>query len=151
SLPLQLNTIPFLAYQPHVAIENSDSFGVIWDSYIYRRFDAAGTPIGAETPLSTGGAAFAFEPNERFMLIGSVQDSPYSRDIAGREYSPDGVPECDQVRINTYTTDDQTAPAVAIDADGDVVIAWSSRLQDGSDLGVYAQRFLGPDPTVRQF
>ncbi len=42
--------------------------------------------------------------------------------------------------MNTTTADNQTRPVVAIDADGDFVIAWQSNLQDGSNYGIYAQR-----------
>ena len=43
--------------------------------------------------------------------------------------------------INTYTAQNQIHPAVAMDADGDFVIAWASSGQDGSHGGVYAKRF----------
>jgi hypothetical protein len=43
--------------------------------------------------------------------------------------------------VNTFTTNGQTIPAVAADADGDFVVAWQSDGQDGSATGIYAQRF----------
>ena len=36
-------------------------------------------------------------------------------------------------------------PSVALDADGDFVIAWDSYLQDGEISGIFAQRFTGPE------
>src|SRR5688572_27029592 len=44
-------------------------------------------------------------------------------------------------RANTTTEGDQSMAAVASDDDGDFVVAWASRGQDGSGLGVYAQRY----------
>src|SRR4051812_34951113 len=46
-----------------------------------------------------------------------------------------------QFRVNTFTTGDQFAPAVAADAAGDFVVVWASDGQDGSNSGVYAQRY----------
>jgi Ca2+-binding RTX toxin-like protein len=44
-------------------------------------------------------------------------------------------------RVNTTTTDSQTAPSVAALAGGGYVVTWQSQGQDGSGAGVYAQRY----------
>ncbi|MGL5095561.1 MAG: putative Ig domain-containing protein, partial [Planctomycetia bacterium] len=44
-------------------------------------------------------------------------------------------------RVNVFTTGDQSNPSVAMDADGDFVVAWASANQDGSGSGVYARRY----------
>ncbi len=46
-----------------------------------------------------------------------------------------------EFQVNTYTPQNQDDPAMAMDADGDFVVTWSSGGQDGSGLGVYAQRY----------
>lgn len=46
-----------------------------------------------------------------------------------------------EIPVNTYTTNPQYAPSVAIDADGDFIVAWTSLGQDGSYGGIYAQRY----------
>jgi len=43
--------------------------------------------------------------------------------------------------VNTETYSTQADPDVAIDADGDFVVVWSSRFQDGASFGVFGQRF----------
>ena len=43
--------------------------------------------------------------------------------------------------VNTETTYNQTDAAVAMDADGDYLIVWSSYRQDGDSGGIFAQRF----------
>jgi hypothetical protein len=43
--------------------------------------------------------------------------------------------------VNTFTTDGQVFPSVAMDSTGDYVITWHSYNQDGSSSGVYAQMF----------
>ncbi len=44
-------------------------------------------------------------------------------------------------QVNTYTTNNQTSPSVALDANGNFVIAWESYGQDSSGWGVYAQLY----------
>ncbi|WP_049973979.1 hypothetical protein, partial [Azospirillum sp. B4] len=46
-----------------------------------------------------------------------------------------------EIIVNSYTASDQTAPSVAILADGSYVVAWQSAGEDGAGWGVYAQRF----------
>jgi hypothetical protein len=46
-----------------------------------------------------------------------------------------------EFRVNTYTTDAQDLPAVAMDQAGDFVKTWESNGQDGDVYGVYAQRY----------
>jgi hypothetical protein len=43
--------------------------------------------------------------------------------------------------VNTYTTGDQSDPAIDVDASGDFVIVWTSDLQDGDAEGAFGQRF----------
>ena len=47
----------------------------------------------------------------------------------------------DEVVVNTYTTSDQSNPAVAADAAGQFVVVWRSLFQDGDQLGIFGQRF----------
>ena len=51
-----------------------------------------------------------------------------------------GLPEL----INTTIEGDQFSPSVALDADGDFVIAWLSKDQTTTDNSVFAQRFVYP-------
>lgn len=46
-----------------------------------------------------------------------------------------------EFRVNTYTTDSQMYADVAADDAGDFLVTWSSRPQDGSGWGIFAQRF----------
>jgi hypothetical protein len=46
-----------------------------------------------------------------------------------------------EFRANTETTNDQSAPALATDSNGNFIIAWSSYAQDGDSGGIFAQRF----------
>ncbi|HLA63184.1 MAG TPA: hypothetical protein VK610_02065, partial [Rhodothermales bacterium] len=50
------------------------------------------------------------------------------------------VPEGSEFHVNTYTTSDQTLPAVAMATGGAFVVVWESDGQDGDSYGVFAQR-----------
>src|SRR4029079_10704233 len=67
------------------------------------------------------------------------QDGAYNGIFAQR-FSAAGSPAAFEFQVNTYTMFFQVRPAVALDADGDFVIAWES-YRDGSGYGIFAQRF----------
>ncbi len=46
-----------------------------------------------------------------------------------------------EFQINTYTSASESGPAVACNPDGTFVVAWTDNLEDGSDFGVFGQRF----------
>ena len=53
-----------------------------------------------------------------------------------------------RVQVNTHTTGNQSRSTVGADPRGNAVIAWQSDGQDGSGMGVYAQRYGGFFPTA---
>jgi hypothetical protein len=61
--------------------------------------------------------------------------------VYGQRYGALGNPLGAEFQVNTYTTSWQEAPSVAMDAHGDFVIVWHSWGQDGSEYGVYGQRY----------
>jgi hypothetical protein len=61
--------------------------------------------------------------------------------IYGQRYNAAGVAQGGEFRVNTYTTSFQTFSAIAMDADGDFVVTWQSYGQDGSNYGIYGQRY----------
>jgi len=52
-----------------------------------------------------------------------------------------GYPGGAEFRVNTYTTFDQSYPAVAAFPTGGFVVVWASDYQDGSNDGIYGQRY----------
>jgi hypothetical protein len=61
--------------------------------------------------------------------------------IFASRFNSAGVAQATEFQVNSFTPLDQYQHAVASDADGDFVVAWTSEDQDGSELGVFAQRF----------
>ncbi len=63
------------------------------------------------------------------------------REIYARRFAANGTPIANEFRVNTTTTGVQGKAVAAMDASGDFVVVWQSIGQDGSDSGIYAQRF----------
>jgi hypothetical protein len=64
--------------------------------------------------------------------------------ILAQRYNSDGskpLVNGDEFHVNTYTSGDQYSSSVAMDDNGDFVITWKSRNQDGESYGIYAQRY----------
>lgn len=80
--------------------------------------------------LKDGGAVVVWQGNQSG-----------SWDIYATFIATNGTFITSDVRVNTTTAWDQINPAVAVLADGNVVITWGSFEQDGSYQGVYARRF----------
>ena len=74
------------------------------------------------------------------MGVYAIQDGS-SDGIYAQRYNAAGTPQGLEFPVNTYTTSYQRNASVAMDSDGDFVIAWQSSGQDGSLYGVHAQRY----------
>lgn len=105
-------------------------------------------PVGEEfraNAFTTGSQDFsraAIDADGNFVLIWESADQDGDgTGIYGRRYNAAGVAQGGEFRVNTFTTGDQTAASIAMDADGDFVVSWMSFPQDGSYLGIYAQRY----------
>ncbi|MCH8991640.1 MAG: hypothetical protein IIA44_07835, partial [Acidobacteria bacterium] len=61
--------------------------------------------------------------------------------VVARLYDPAGNPLTDEFIVNTGVVDDQYEPSVSALDDGGFVVTWTSNLQDGSEVGIYGQRF----------
>ena len=53
--------------------------------------------------------------------------------VSGTALAQEAIPQGDQFPVNSYTTGRQALPAVAMDAQGNFVVAWESDGSDGSD------------------
>jgi hypothetical protein len=63
--------------------------------------------------------------------------------VMGRRFFSSGLPRSPEFVVNTYTAGSQDAPNVGTDPNGNLVFTWRSFDQDGSDTGVFAQRYGG--------
>src|SRR5262245_42517035 len=143
---------------PSVAMDAVGDFVVVWQDnnnnptggIWARRYNSASTPQGDafRVPVSTSNTLVQLNPAVAMDAAGNfvvVWDS-FGQDgdlngIYARRYSAAGQALTSEFPINTYTTSRQERPAIAMSAGGDFVVSWESLGQDGSDYGIYAQRY----------
>jgi hypothetical protein len=143
--------------EPHVAMDADGDFVVAWMSrvgsdYSYdvfaRRFNAAGAAQGIEFRVNTyttytqQRACIAMDAAGDFVVSWqSYQQDGSKYGVYAQRYAAAGVAQGTEFRVNAHTTDNQVTPSAAMDADGDFVVTWNSRYQDGDEDGVYMQRY----------
>jgi autotransporter-associated beta strand protein len=155
---IQVNTYTTSSQSlPAMAADADGNFVVVWSSSnqdgslsgVYaQRFDATGVALGAEFKVNTyttstqSNAAVAMDADGNFVVTwdSSGQDGN-STGVYGQRYDAAGVAQGAEFLVNTYTVSAQSYSSVAMDADGDFVVAWGSSGQDGSGYGIFAQRY----------
>jgi hypothetical protein len=87
-------------------------------------------------------AAVAGDAAGNFIVVweSTGQDGD-NRGIFGQRYAASGARRGGEFQVNSYTTNYQERPSVASDANGNVLVVWSSFGQDGDGRGLFAQRF----------
>lgn len=142
---------------PSIAMDADGDYVIVWESryqdgdhygIFAQRYDALGIAQGGEFPVNTYTTnrqrrpSVAMDAEGDFVIAWDSQGPDGSGyGIIAKRYNAAGVAQGVEFPVNTYTTGDQIAPAIAMNSDGDFVIAWGSNGQDGSGLGVYAQRY----------
>lgn len=156
--PFKVNTFtPNNQFVARVAVDSKGNFTIIWESEgqdgsrygIYcKQFNSSGVPLGSEfrvnstTANSQHNPAIAMTPGGDFVVAWVSDEQDGSQEgIFAKRFSADGIPQGGEFQVNTYTTDTQRRPNVAMDASGNFVIIWDSTEQDGSGRGIYGQRF----------
>jgi hypothetical protein len=155
-----------------IAMDAAGNFIVVWDSYgqdgskegiFGQRFDSSGARVGTEFQANTYTTNEQEDPSVAMDAAGNFvvtwysgcgdYGSGYGGSCAGQDgnddgafgqrFSSTGARLGTEFQINTYTTDNQTDPKVAMQPRGNFVVVWQSYGQDGSGEGIFAQR-LGP-------
>jgi len=156
-----------------VAMDSTGDFVITWTSVtssvsssgiFARMYNANGTARTAEFKVNsyTTGAqdhsAVAMDSKGDFVVTWDASAGDGSGyGIFARRFNAAGVPLGLDFTVNTYASNNQLAPAIAMDPAGDFVIAWDSELKDGSSFGVAARRFnaaavaQGPEFNVNTF
>ncbi len=139
---------------PAVSMADDGSFAVTWlnssggSQIQVRRFDPLGQPLSSDTnvnTLQTGTRAvpdIAMNASGEFAVAWqSLGQDGSGSGVFARKYSAEGAAQGGEIAVNTTTNGDQRAPRLAMDSDGDFIVAWESSGQDGSGFGVYSRRF----------
>jgi hypothetical protein len=114
---------------------------------VVRVFNSTGNAVTDEVPVNqfTKGRqqdpAIAADASGGFWITWSGRGSGDRNGIFARRFGATGTPLAGQFLVNSVTKRAQEKPAVAASDDGRVLIAWQSRRQDGSGLGVFAQLY----------
>jgi hypothetical protein len=148
---------------PAVAADSEGDFVVVWDSYAQ---DGDGTGVFAQRYYSVGVAAGTeFQVNSSTMEYQSYPDVAVDADgdfvvtwvsccssnaIFAQRYDSAGNPVGGEFQVSAFTSAYNYIgrPDVALDADGDFVVAWSTYLGNGSGTGVFAKRYISTGSPV---
>ncbi len=151
---------------PSVAMNGSGDFVVSWNSgssygtdtssssVQAQRYDSAGAQVGDQFQVNSFTSGYQDYSSIRMDSEGSfvvAWQSQFSgdtdsslRSIQARRFLADGSPLGDQFQVNTVTSGNQEAAAVALDPEGDFVVAWQSHSSgdtDSSYNSVQARRY----------
>jgi len=136
-----------------VAMDSAGNFVVTWESQgqdgsgtgiFAQRYNAAGTPLGAEIQVNTvtgadqSNSQVAMANNGDFLVVWEGRQDG-DANIYARLFDSTGTPQGAEFQINATTAGDQLNPAVAMKNNGDFVVAWQS--DDGSGSGILARMF----------
>ena len=144
-------------YFPSVTSLRDGGFVVTWTSRgqdgMYRgifgqRYTASGQASGNEFQINTYTTSDQEAPSVTSLSDGGfvVTWMSYEQDgsgygVFGQRYTASGQASGNEFQINTYTSNAQYNPSVASLSDGGFVVTWMSFQQDGSEYGIYGQRY----------
>ncbi len=147
---------------PAIAADAAGNFVIAWQSRdvdyndgkfgIYaQRFAANGSPRGVQflvntrTPEQQTVPAVTMSKTGDFVIAWQSVDQDSRDDDGGiyaQRYLADGVRQGGEFRVSTTLVEAQTAPALAMSDDGQLLISWTSDKQDGAGRGVFGQRYI---------
>jgi len=144
--------------RPSIAALSGGGLVVTWTSDtqspaapgVYAKiFGADGLAIGDDIRVDTSTANI-----HSASAVAGLADGGYvivwdgNGDIHAQRFDSHGVAQAPSALVNTTVADFQSAPAITALADGGYVVTWQSSGQDGSDSGVYMQRFAASGAAV---
>ncbi|MFC1652355.1 hypothetical protein ACFL3F_01415 [Planctomycetota bacterium] len=108
-----------------------DPNGIALDDQFVANATTAGTQRNPSVSLNTQGS----------LLIGwdaTSDTSDDKQDVRARLFAAYGTPLSDEFAVNQYTLEDQVIPALTYHDNGDFIIIWQSKNQDGSGWGIFS-------------
>lgn len=131
---------------------NDVGFIVAWQSAgrgIHgQRYGATANKIGHEFQINGLNSNDQKNPqigvlsNNKFIVTWQAENFTGSGyDVYARKFDAQGNKEGEKFLVNTYIQNDQHNPNIAIFSDDSSIITWESYGQDGSEDGIYAQRY----------
>ena len=162
----QVNSYTFgTQFLAGVAADTSGNFVIVWQSDYgagtdtsnfsiqAQRYDGTGAAQGSQFQVNTHTTAAQIFPAVardaagNFVVVwasvGSVGSDNDALSIQGQRYDAAGATLGTQFQVNTYSTGNQSVPAVAADASGNFLVVWQSNGSAGtdSDQSIQGQRY----------
>ncbi|MEM8995993.1 MAG: hypothetical protein AAGF23_14500, partial [Acidobacteriota bacterium] len=85
--------------------------------------------VNVYTTSGQNNAALGFDAQGDFVVVwgsnGSDMGDEDEFSIFARLFSSDGHPASGAFQVNSYTTESQSAPVIAVEPDGDFLVVWS--------------------------
>jgi hypothetical protein len=114
-----------------------------------QQYDSSATKVGGEFRVNSATTNFQLNPHVKPFSNGgyvvawnsSFQDGSLAG-IYAQLYDNAGTKVGSEFKVNTHNTENQIYARIAVFANNKFMITWQSENQDGSDYGVYAQRYL---------
>ena len=146
-----------------VAGQPDGAFMPVWYGYpdgsgwgiFHRLFKADNTPQFADTVVNSYKGSTQYDPDVTSHPGGYIatwqsngQDSS-GYGIYGQRFDLTGSKVGAEFKVHTYTVSSQERTAVGAYADGGFVAVWDSDNEDGSDWGIYCQRFAADGSKIK--
>jgi len=136
---LALNSLPLGGEEPRVEPRPSADESIELCGGPLRRVELSANTF---TWSSQDAVALALDGAGRAVVVWqSRRQQAGNYGIYARRFSALGEPLTGEIEVNQYIPGPQTAPAVALDAQGAAWFVWESLDQDGDGGGIFARRF----------
>jgi hypothetical protein len=137
---------------PDVSLAPSGEFVVVWDGpdadgygIFAQRFEASGAKRGGQIQVNAQAEGEQMVPSvaarDQDFVVAWQSVTAAGEEIFAQVLDGNGVRQRGALQLNTYTTDEQSMPSVAINPSGEWVATWTSDKQDGSTAGIFGRRF----------
>lgn len=114
---------------------------------VLQQFNSNNSKVGSEVLVNGASVHNNEKPGiatnlggKSIVVWSSFVNSVVAYDIKARLFNQN-TPSSGDLTVNTTSANTQSNPAAAIKTNGEFIVVWDSWYQDGSDRGVYAQRF----------
>ncbi|MGD2093495.1 MAG: dockerin type I domain-containing protein [Phycisphaerales bacterium] len=154
--PFEVSTVKISSLTgPSVAANFEGRFVVSWDGnpnsageddVHVRLYDSDGIALGEQFVVNTTiegpqqNPRVAMDERGRFVVVWDCEIDPdiNELEIFAQRFDSSGGAIGGEFQVNTYMADDQKQPAVAMGNNGEYIVAWQSKGQDGSKWGIFA-------------
>ena len=142
--------------RPRLAASSDGRFVVVWrggSGIRARLFESAGAPVGDDFEVGTSTSyinAPAVAVRDDSFLVVWTGGETLDKTIMARLFASDGTPSAAAFEVNSYTTNAQASPDVALSPAGDFVVVWHSygSFGDDNEYGSIQMRNLGSGGTL---